>query len=93
MGDGTTAAFVVPFANLDVSKRFRRTIVLAADPHVVKAVLNGKAADFPKAARYQRLRFAFGDGLLTAPIPIWKASREVLPVLASGRPAARYYLY
>jgi len=70
-------AFNIPFSSFRLTTWFRRQLVIAADPNVVKVILNGRAADFPKANRYQRLRFAFGDGLLTAPIPIWKASREV----------------
>jgi hypothetical protein len=41
-------------------------------------VLSGKASEFPKAAKYSRLKFAFGDGLVTAPLHVWKESRETL---------------
>lgn len=77
-GNGNMACFNLPFSSFDICNLFRTRIVLISDPDMVKSVLLAKATIFPKSSKYLRLKFALGDGLLTAPIPIWQASRAAL---------------
>jgi hypothetical protein len=69
-GDGITASFSVPFASLDVSNFFRRRVVILTDPAMIKAVLTARAVDVTKSNTYNRLKFAMGNGLLTAPLDV-----------------------
>jgi hypothetical protein len=76
--DGKLAAFNLPFQSLDIWNLFRRRVVFVTDPEYAKIICNGKASQFPKARRYNRLKFAFGDGLLTAEGDFHKDSRKLL---------------
>lgn len=66
---------------------FGRNVCFLADPSDVKVILSGKHTDFPKATRYNRLKFVLNEGLVTSSGQIWQSHRRIMN---AGFNAAKY---
>ena len=66
---------------------FGRNVCFLGHPEDVKVILAGKHTDFPKASRYNRLKFVLNEGLVTSSGKVWQSHRRIMN---AGFNAARY---
>mgnify|MGYP003385628634 CR=1 FL=1 len=70
VGDGNMCAMTIN--ELD--------IVVVGHPDLAKLVMAGHFSKFPKAPRYERMKFALGEGLVTASGQKWQTHRHHLNI-------------
>lgn len=64
--------------NISAANLYGRKILFVSHPEMVKTVLSGSHFKFPKGARYSRLKFFLGDGLITSSGHKWKTHRGII---------------
>ena len=57
---------------------FGRKICFLGHPDDVKVILAGSHSAFPKAKRYDRLKFVLNEGLVTSAGKVWQAHRRII---------------
>jgi cytochrome P450 len=68
LGDGQVCGF----------RALGNPVMITSNPDVMRTVLSGKFDEFPKAARYDRLRTFLRDGLVTSQGMMWKTHRGII---------------
>lgn len=66
--------------HISAANIFGKRLVIAAHPEFMKTVMMGNHFQFPKSPIYDRIRFIFGDGILTAKGAKWQSHRHLINV-------------
>lgn len=66
--------------NICAANVFGKRLVIIAHPEFMKMVMMGNHFQFPKSPIYDRTRFIFGDGILTAKGAKWQSHRHLINV-------------
>ena len=71
---------LLPHYGYDIcaSKLFGLSIVVLSHPDHIKSVLSGSHTKFPKAHKYNRLKFFLGNGLVTSSGKLWQTHRALI---------------
>ena len=64
--------------NFMASNLFGRVVTIIGHPDYCRSVLSASHTKFPKASRYNRLKFFLGDGLVTSSGEKWKSHRNII---------------